>query len=80
MTEEPNEPDMGFDPNVRKYFKNIMNSFSVGLLWLLAVALSGLYYRLAFIDGHVAWYNIVFYALFLTTFVLLIRFYYKMWK
>jgi hypothetical protein len=68
------------DPEVLKYFKKIMNSFSVGLLWMLAVSWAGLGFRLAIIDGAIAWYNIVFYALSFFSFALLIWFYYRVWK
>ena len=68
------------DPDVLKYFKKIMNSFSVGLLWMLAVSWAGLGYGMALFNGIVHWYNIVFYLLFLTSLAGLLWYYYKLWR
>jgi hypothetical protein len=68
------------DPEVKKYFKKILNSFFVGLLWLLAISTLGIYLEMGFINGGLHWYNYVFYPFFLLSLFLLIRFYYKVWK
>jgi hypothetical protein len=68
------------DPEVKKYFKKILNSFFIGLLWLFVIATTGLYFELGFATGKLHWYNWLFYFFFLFSFLLLIRYYYKLWK
>jgi hypothetical protein len=70
----------GWDPEMVSYFKKIVSSFSWGLLWMLTMSTAGIYFRLGLIDGHVEWYNILFYALFLVTLFLLIRYLYRTWR
>lgn len=74
------EYDQGMDPQIRRYFKKIMNSFSIGLLWMLTMATVGFYFEAALIDGSLRWYNIVFYLVFLASLVFLLRFFYRTWK
>ncbi len=70
----------GMDPEVKLYFRKIISSFSVGLLWMLIIAIGAFYFELALIDVRARWYNYLFYAVFIMSLALLIRFYYKMWK
>jgi membrane protein YdbS with pleckstrin-like domain len=74
------EYNQGMDPEMRKYFWKIVYSFSFGLVWMLTMAMSGLYFRLAIIEVSIRWYNIVFYIVFLSTLILLIRYFFKSWK
>jgi len=68
------------DPEIKKYFKKILNSFFIGLLWLFIIATSGLYFELGFVDGRLQWYNWIFYIFFLLSLAFLIRIYYKIWR
>lgn len=68
------------DPEVKEYFRKIIASFSVGLLWLFVAATSGLYFGLGIVDYSVHWYNWLFYFFFLASLFLLLRFYYRLWK
>ncbi len=70
----------GIDPQVKKYFRKIINSFSYGMLWMLAMSFLGLYFQLGFVADGFRWYNVVFYLVFLFTLFLLIRFFYRTWK
>lgn len=72
--------ESGWDPEVKKYFRKIMNSFALGLLWMLASMTAGLYFGLALVDNGVQWYNLVFYIFFIGSFVGLLWYYYKRWK
>jgi hypothetical protein len=65
---------------VKEYFRKILNSFAVGLLWMLAVMTAGLYFRLAFVGERMHWYNLLFYGLFFSTFAGLIWYFYKTWR
>ena len=74
------EYNQGMDPEMRKYFWKIVYSFSFGLVWMLTMAMSGLYFRLAIFEDGIKWYNIVFYIVFVITLVLLVRYFHKSWK
>jgi len=65
---------------VKRYFRKIMNSFALGLLWMLTAATSGLYFKLAYVDERLQWPTVVFYALFGITFLGLVWYLYKTWK
>jgi hypothetical protein len=68
------------EPEVKQYFRKIISSFTVGLLWMLIIATAAFYFELALIDGRARWYNYLFYVVFTGSLIWLIRFYYKMWK
>ena len=68
------------DPEVKKYFKKIINSFTMGLLWLFLIVTFGLYFQLGFIAGKFQWYNYMFYFFLVVSLIFLIWFYYKLWK
>lgn len=70
----------GMDPEVKRYFRKILNSFAVGLLWLMSMGIAGLFFKLAIVKNNVRWYNIVFYGVFLSTLALLILFFYRVWR
>ena len=57
------EYNHGMDPEVKRYFKRIINSFSFASIWLLAVSTAGLFFRLAILKDGIRWYNILFYIL-----------------
>lgn len=68
------------DPVVLKYFRKILNSFSMGLLWMFSIITSGFYFKLAMIGKTFQWYNGVFYAFFVLSLALLVRYYYRTWR
>jgi hypothetical protein len=74
------EYNSGWDPEVKKYFRKIMNSFSVGLMWLLCIATMGLFFQLGIVSNGIRWYNIVFYLFALISFVALLYYFYKIWS
>lgn len=74
------EYNQGWDPDVKIFFRRIMNSFAMGALWLLLVGLSGFAFRLAIIKDGVRWYNLVYYGVFLVSLLLLLLFYYRVWR
>lgn len=72
--------EQGWDPEVSKYFRKIMSSFSFGLLWLMSAVTGGLYFRLGYRkDIHIV-FIILFYACMLAALFLLLRYYYRLWK
>jgi cytochrome c biogenesis protein CcdA len=72
--------DTGMDPEVRKYFRKILNSFGVGFFWMFSIATAAFYFDLAIINDKIRWYNYLFYIIFVITLIWLIRFYYRLWK
>ena len=72
--------ERGMDPAIKKYFKKIISSFSIGLLWLFSTSTAGIYYKLGFINEGLVWYNWLFYLIAAVSFCLLLFYYYKSWK
>jgi FtsH-binding integral membrane protein len=69
--------ERGWDPEVKKYFRKVLNSISLGLLWMMAMVTAGLYFELAYGKGI---YTIIFYVMLVASLVALLWKYYKMWK
>jgi hypothetical protein len=74
------EYSSGMDPEIKKLFKKILNSFSWGALWLVGIATLGIFFQLGFVTGGIRWYNILFYLVSITSLLMLVRYYYKVWK
>ena len=74
------EYNSGMDPEVKRYFRRIINSFSIASMWLLTVSTAGLYFRLAIVNDGISWYHILFYILAAGSFVLLLAYLYKTWS
>jgi len=72
--------EQGWDPEVKKYFIRLINSISLGLLWIMGVLTAGIYYKLAYSNEKPVVCIILFYLLAATTLLLLIRYWYNTWK
>ncbi len=72
--------ERGWDPQVKKYFRKIIGSFSLGLLWLMGCATAGIYFELGYRDGKPVIYTILFYIGMVITLLLLLRYLYNTWK
>ncbi|HLG41126.1 MAG TPA: hypothetical protein VI461_15700 [Chitinophagaceae bacterium] len=72
--------EQGWDPEVKRYFRKIIYSFSYGLMWMMSCVTAGLYFGLAYRKDIPLFYNILFYAGLLLTLILLLRYYYRVWK
>ncbi len=70
--------EQGWDPEVIKYFRKILNTIVFGLLWLMAALTAGLYFGLAYHPDIL--YEVLFYSGLSISLVLLIRYYYRLWK
>ena len=72
--------EQGWDPEVKKYFRKIISSLSVGLFWMMSAVTAGLYFGLAFRkDIHVI-FIILYYVLLVASLLLLLRSYYRLWR
>jgi len=74
------EYNRGMDPEVKRYFRKIVNSFSTGLLWLVCIVIAGLFFNLGIARNGVKWYNAAFYVFAAVSFVGLMRYYYRIWS
>ena len=74
------EYSQGMDPEVKRYFKRIMKSFSVACFWLLAISTAGLFFKLAIVRDGIQWYNILYYVLSVITLMWLVIYLYKTWS
>jgi hypothetical protein len=74
------EYNQGWDPEVKRYFRKIMNTFGVGAIWLLFMATLGLFLRMGYVRNGFDVFNIVFYVLFLISFPLLLWYFYRVWR
>jgi hypothetical protein len=74
------EYNSGMDPEIKRYFRKIMNSFSVGGFWLITVATAGIFFKLGFVADGIRWYNVLFYILLVVSIVFLIRYFYRVWN
>jgi hypothetical protein len=72
--------EQGWDPEVKKYFRKILFSVALGLIWMTACATAGIYYELGYSSGKPAVYTILFYVGMAISLLLLIRWYYNTWK
>ena len=72
--------EQGWEPQLKKFFLKIIRSVSLGLMWMMACATAGIYFKLGYTNGRPVIYTILFYAGMLITLFLLIRYLYNTWK
>ena len=70
----------GMEPEVRKYLFKVLNSLCYGLLWMALNVLGGLYWGYAIINGKLSIGNVLFFAWFVLSLLLLLYFYYRIWS
>jgi hypothetical protein len=68
------------EPEVREFLVKIMQSISMGLVWLLINMSIGIYLGFAFFEGVPSMGNYIYYAAFLISLVALILYLKKKWK
>lgn len=72
--------EQGWDPEVKRYFRKILNTISVGMFWMMSAATAGFYFGLAIPEQGMRLGNIIFYILLVITFALLIAYFFKLWR
>jgi hypothetical protein len=72
--------EQGWDPEVKRYFRKIIASFSFGLLWLMSSVTAGLYFGLAYRTDIPRIFIILFYIGLVASLLFLLRYYYHTWK
>lgn len=68
------------EPEARDFLKRVMQTVSVGLLFLLLHMTIGIYFNWAFFEGDIRIGNIIYYIIFILSLAALIYYYYKLWK
>ncbi|MCW3116807.1 MAG: hypothetical protein JWM28_889 [Chitinophagaceae bacterium] len=72
--------EQGLDPDIKKYFIKILNSFAWGFLWLFGSLTAGIYFGLAYKTGKPFLFTVIFYTLSVLSLLALLRYYYRIWK
>jgi hypothetical protein len=72
--------EQGWDPEVRKFFRKILNSISFGLLWMMSMVTAGIYFQLAYSGGKPVIYTIIFYVVMMGSLAALLWYFYRTWK
>jgi len=70
----------GMEPEVRKYLFKVLNSLCYGLLWMALNVLGGLYWGYAIINGKLSVANVLFFAWFVLSLLVLLYLYYRIWS
>lgn len=74
-----NRAKKNWDPEVRRFFLNILSSVSLGTAWLMLFIMGGIYYELAFFNSKPI-YSILFYIAILVGLFLLVRYLIRIWR
>jgi hypothetical protein len=68
------------EPGVRQYLIRILNTLSVGLLWMVINSTLGIMYDLAFVHDHITMGNVFFYIWFLLSFSAFLWWVIRLWS
>jgi hypothetical protein len=70
----------GMEQDVRTYLVKVLNSLSLGLLWMTLNVLTGLYWGFGLVGKRISVYNLIYFFLFLVSLAALLYFFYRIWK
>ena len=68
------------EPGVREYLIRIVNTLSVGLLWMFLNTTPGIMYDYAFIHGHITTGNVLFYCWFVISLAAFLWWVIRLWR
>jgi hypothetical protein len=71
---------MGMEPEITEFLIRIVQTISMGMLWLLVNMTIGIYFKFGFFDDKPSLANYIYYAFFFISLGLLIRYFIKKWK
>jgi hypothetical protein len=72
--------NMGMEPEIREFLIRIMQTVSMGLVWLLVNMSIGIYFGFGFFEDSPSLWNYIFYVWFIISLILLIRYFRHKWK
>jgi len=70
----------GIEPEVKDFLKRILQTVSMGMLFLLVHMTFGLYLNWGFYEGEISVGNIVYYLFLIGSLIGLLYYYYQLWK
>lgn len=68
------------EPGVKEYLIRIVNTLSLGLLWMAINSTAGIMFELGIVKDHITLGNILFYCFFILTFFFYMRWIIRLWK
>ena len=68
------------EPETRAFLIKIANTLFMFLFWMMINSTAGIYFGYAFPEGGISIGNIIFYIFCIGSFMLLIRYYLRIWK
>jgi hypothetical protein len=68
------------EPGVKEYLLRILNTLSVGLVWMAVNSTLGIMYDYAFVHEHITTGNIIFYSWFLVSLVAFLWWVIRLWS
>ncbi|CAN5489477.1 hypothetical protein BH11BAC3_BH11BAC3_24570 [soil metagenome] len=68
------------EPDIRAFLIRIVQSISMGILWLLVNMSIGIYFGFAFFEGSPTLGNYIYYVAFLVSLFFLLRYLRRKWK
>jgi hypothetical protein len=68
------------EPGIREFFKRIVMTLSLLILWMMINLTLGIKMNLAFFENEIRWFNIVFYIWLMASFAVLIWLCFKIWQ
>ncbi|MCX6313340.1 MAG: hypothetical protein NTX08_01245 [Sphingobacteriales bacterium] len=71
---------MGMDDDSKDFLVRIVQTISMIVLWMMVNIYVGVYKNYAFFEGSPNWTNLLYYAVFLITLALLIRYIIRKWN
>ncbi|MBK6936273.1 MAG: hypothetical protein IPH18_04815 [Chitinophagaceae bacterium] len=73
--------EQGWDPQIKNFFKKILNSISFGLMWMIGCAVAGIWFELGYTGGTRPVILVAgFYVAALITLILLLRYLIRTWR
>jgi hypothetical protein len=72
--------EQGWDPEVKRFFRKIISSFTWGLIWLMTAITAGFYFRLAYRTDISIVFVILYYVLLAASLLALLFYFYRLWK
>ncbi len=71
---------MGMEPEMSEFLMRIVQTISMGMLWLLINMTIGIKFEFAFFEGRPTIGNYIYYLFFLASLGALIFYFHKKWK
>jgi uncharacterized membrane protein YpjA len=68
------------EPGIREFFRRLVTSISLLVLWMIVNMVIGIKYGYAFFENKIHISNIIFYVWVAASFIALIFLYIKIWK